>query len=51
VTDDNLKEYLTKETIDGIGQALTANKLNIYESTKKQLISLAILYQHGGVWV
>jgi hypothetical protein len=51
VTDDNMQQYLSKETIASIKQALTANKINIYESTKKQLVSLAILHEHGGVWV
>jgi hypothetical protein len=37
--------------VAGINQAITTNKLTIYDYTKKQLISLAVLHEHGGVWV
>lgn len=46
-----LTQYLQKETIDYINLAITSNKLNLYESTRSQLISLAILHEHGGIWI
>lgn len=46
-----LTQYLLKDTIDYINLAITSNKLNLYESTRSQLISLAILHEHGGIWV
>jgi hypothetical protein len=51
VTKETLSQYLPNKTIQSINKALASSKLTVYESTMRQLLSLAILYEQGGVWV
>jgi hypothetical protein len=48
-----LAKYLSEEVINRISEASNHKtaKLNVYPETKKQLVSLAVLYEHGGVWL
>ena len=53
LNDSNIERYLPKAVIQRIVHQVDPkiSKLKIYSQTKGQLISLAVLYQHGGVWM
>jgi hypothetical protein len=48
-----LKYYLSEKVIKHLHESIDAKKtqLNVYPETIKQMIALAVLYEHGGVWL
>ena len=51
LTPKNINHYLSLESLTKISNALSNNKTIIYNKTKVELISLAVLLELGGVWI
>lgn len=51
VNNSNIKDFLDAQTIEMIEYTIKNGKMNIFTQTKSDLIRLALLYKHGGVYV
>jgi mannosyltransferase OCH1-like enzyme len=51
VNSSNIKDYLDSQTIERIEYTIKNGKMNIFTQTKSDLIRLALLYKHGGIYV
>jgi mannosyltransferase OCH1-like enzyme len=51
VNSSNLKDFIDLDIIEKIDYTLKNAKMTVFTQTKSDLVRLALLYKHGGVYI
>jgi hypothetical protein len=51
VGNDNIKNYVSKETLERVNYAVEHASFKVFKQTISDIWRLALLYEHGGIYV